>query len=64
MLIRELDFLFDEWRHGSWVYFALVIAMIASYKGFLEEGLELWGYLLALVAVLRHYVRVSKDHSS
>ncbi|HAZ54391.1 MAG TPA: hypothetical protein DCY50_05065 [Franconibacter helveticus] len=27
MLIREMDFLFDEIRHGAWVWFALVAAL-------------------------------------
>ncbi len=27
MLIREMDFLFDEWRHGSWFWFALAVAL-------------------------------------
>lgn len=28
MLIRELDFLFDELSHGSWVWFALAITLV------------------------------------
>ncbi len=27
MLIREMDFLFDEVRHGSWFWFALAVAL-------------------------------------
>ncbi|MCK1967664.1 hypothetical protein MT962_001476 [Franconibacter sp. IITDAS19] len=29
MLIREMDFLFDQIRHGSWVWFALLTALLS-----------------------------------
>ncbi|MEM6052060.1 hypothetical protein AAH450_15960 [Erwinia sp. P7711] len=50
MLIRELDFLFDEIVHGSWVWFALAITLLCVGTALRQPRRILSG----LAAYLRH----------
>lgn len=50
MLIREMDFLFDEIHHGAWVWFALAVALICLW----QAALHLSATLAGLVNFLRH----------
>lgn len=50
MLIREMDFLFDELHHGSWVWFALALALTSLLVALRHPARTLAG----LVALLRH----------
>lgn len=50
MLIREMDFLFDEIHHGAWVWFALAVALICLW----QAALHLPATLAGLVNFLRH----------
>ncbi|MBV4367477.1 hypothetical protein ACMGGR_20795 [Erwinia sp. BNK-24-b] len=50
MLIRELDFLFDEISHGSWVWFALAVTAICLVIAMLHPKRAIVG----LATLLRH----------
>jgi hypothetical protein len=50
MLIRELDFAFDELAHGSWVWFALATAVACLVYAFSNRERALEG----LAAFMRH----------
>ncbi|MEI2266696.1 hypothetical protein [Erwinia sp. CGal63] len=50
MLIRELDFLFDELSHGSWVWFALAAAAVCVAVALLQPKRAVAG----LADLLRH----------
>ncbi|QHM73189.1 hypothetical protein C7M51_03534 [Mixta intestinalis] len=50
MLIREMDFLFDEISHGSWVWFALAVTLVCLWQAFLHPAVSLSG----LVHFLHH----------
>ncbi|WP_275555253.1 hypothetical protein [Mixta sp. Marseille-Q2659] len=50
MLIREMDFLFDEIRHGAWVWFALAVAAVCLWRAALHPSATLSG----LVHFLHH----------
>lgn len=50
MLIRELDFLFDELSHGSWVWFALTVAVLCIAIAILQPKRAVAG----LADLLRH----------
>ncbi|MBP2168976.1 small-conductance mechanosensitive channel [Erwinia toletana] len=50
MLIREMDFLFDEIRHGAWVWFALAVTAICLTYALLH----LQKCLRGLVHLLQH----------
>lgn len=50
MLIREMDFLFDELHHGAWVWFALAVALCCLWPA----ARHLPATLAGLVSFLRH----------
>lgn len=50
MLIREMDFLFDEIYHGAWLWFALAVALVCLWPA----ALHLPATLAGLVNFLRH----------
>ncbi len=50
MLIREMDFLFDEIHHGAWVWFALALTMVCLLYAASDVTVTLRG----LVKLLQH----------
>ena len=50
MLIREMDFLFDNLHHGAWVWFALAVAFFCVWRAALHFSATLAG----LVNFLHH----------
>jgi hypothetical protein len=51
MLIREMDFLFDEIRHGAWVWLALAVAAVCLWRAGRHPSATLAG----LVHFLHHH---------